>query len=155
MPTTESVGTTLYDVTGLADGNPTVKTLDALEVTPLLTHGTTISQLAGYEKPDPRIFEQACRKAGIEPALESTEDDDGTRCPGVLMIGDELEADYRGSARAGLEPRLLRRHGEFSDGARRVSAEEERETLRQEGVRVISNLDEVVAEVAKRNSHNA
>jgi FMN phosphatase YigB (HAD superfamily) len=65
----------------------TVKTLDALEITPLLTAGTTISQLAGFEKPDPRIFEAACRKAEIEPL-----EDADRRYDGVLMIGDELEA---------------------------------------------------------------
>lgn len=70
----------------LADSG-TVKTLDALEITPLLTARTTISQLAGFEKPDPRIFEAACRKAGIEPS-----EDAERRYEGVLMIGDELEA---------------------------------------------------------------
>ena len=64
-----------------------MRTLDALDITPLLTGGTTISQLAGFEKPDRRIFEQACRQAGIEPS-----EDAEYRYEGVLMIGDELEA---------------------------------------------------------------
>jgi FMN phosphatase YigB (HAD superfamily) len=124
-----------------------VKTLDALEITPLLTHGTTISQLAGYEKPDARIYEQACLQAGITP-----ETDERSRYPGVLMVGDELEADYRGALRAGLEPRLIRRPGDFSDGAKRLSEEEERATLEREGVHVIRTLDDLVAEVTRHNA---
>lgn len=76
-----------------------MKTLDALGITPLLSHGTSISQIAGYEKPDSRIFEAACHAAGIEP--EVTESDihrpegngkEPREFPGVLMIGDEVEA---------------------------------------------------------------
>jgi FMN phosphatase YigB (HAD superfamily) len=130
-----------------------VKTLDALDITPLLTAGTTISQLAGYEKPDPRIYDQACLKAGIIADPSATER--GPRYPGVLMVGDELEADYRGSLRAGLEPRLLRRPGEFSDGAKRLSESEERDMLAREGVHVVRSLDELVAEVSRRNAKEA
>ncbi|KAJ9091089.1 hypothetical protein QFC19_009263 [Naganishia cerealis] len=117
-----------------------LKTLGALGITPLLTHGTTISQVAGYEKPDPRIFQTACRSAGIERCEE-----------GVLMVGDEVEADYHGALRAGLEARLIRRPGEFSDGAKRRSEDEEREMLHRDGVCVIRSLEEVVDEVRERN----
>lgn len=73
----------------------------------------------------------------------------------MLMIGDELEADYRGSLGAGLEARLLRRPGEISEGAKRLSESEEREMLAREGVNVIRSLDELVAEVTRRNAKEA
>lgn len=60
-------------------------------------------------------------------------------------------SDYHGAVRAGLEARLIRRPGEFSDGAKRDSEEAERDMLQQEGVRVIRSLAEVVAEVKQRN----
>lgn len=69
---------------------------------------------------------------------------------GVIMVGDELEADYLGARGAGLEARLIRRPGEWSDGTKRQSEDEE--GLPDKGVRVIRSLDEVVAEVRQRNA---
>jgi FMN phosphatase YigB (HAD superfamily) len=68
-----------------------VKTLHSLEILPdLLTAGTTISQYAGFEKPDRRIFEVACQAAGIPLGPGSGENmGEGS---GVLMVGDELDA---------------------------------------------------------------
>lgn len=68
------------------------------------------------------------------------------------MVGDELEADYHGALRAGLEPRLIRRPGEFSDGAKRLSEAEERATLEREGVQLLRSLDDLLAEISQRNT---
>jgi FMN phosphatase YigB (HAD superfamily) len=68
-----------------------VKTLHSLGILPdLLTAGTTISQYAGFEKPDRRIFEVACETAGVR--LRTGEDGNMGDESGVLMVGDELDA---------------------------------------------------------------
>jgi FMN phosphatase YigB (HAD superfamily) len=68
-----------------------VKTLHSLEILPdLLTAGTTISQYAGFEKPDRRIFEVACQAAGVQ--LRTGEVGNTGEGSGVLMVGDELDA---------------------------------------------------------------
>lgn len=51
---------------------------------------------AGHAKPDPRIFHEACRRAGVSP--EHT-----------LHIGDDLELDVRAARAAGLDALWLRR----------------------------------------------
>jgi hypothetical protein len=56
-----------------------------------------------------------------------------------------INSDYRGATSAGLEARLIRRQGEWSDGAVRTSSED------LEGVRTISSLRDVVEEVRRRN----
>ncbi|BEI82632.1 hypothetical protein CcaverHIS002_0305000 [Cutaneotrichosporon cavernicola] len=108
--------------------------LDALEISQFISCGPTLSWDVEAGKPDKRIYEAACKACGVEPG------------PGVIMVGDELEADYRGSVAAGLEGRLVRRHGEWSDGAVRGHAED------LEGVHVIRSLTEVLDEVKRRNA---
>lgn len=49
-----------------------------------------VSAEEGVEKPDPRIFETACRRLGVEPS----------RC---LMVGDSSSDDVEGARAAGLE----------------------------------------------------
>jgi hypothetical protein len=58
-------------------------------------------------------------------------------------------SDYQGALRAGLEPRLLRRLGRWSEGAKRQS--EEAEGLQEKGVEIIRSLEELVQEVEERN----
>ena len=58
--------------------------------------------------------------------------------------------DYRGALTANLEPRLLRRPGEWSEGAKQES--EDVEQLEKKGIRVIRSLRAVVEEVERRNS---
>jgi len=89
-----------------------------------------ISEREGIEKPMPEIFMRACSQVGVKP--EET-----------LHVGDELEADYRGGAAAGLRTLLLRRLGPDGDGEHK----EEGEDLG--GVQVISSLMEVVNWVQK------
>jgi len=83
---------------------------------------------------------------------------------GVIMVGDELKAyvvgylvqcveewdwwgfsDYHGANSAGLEARLIRRKGEWSDGAVRNSEED------LSGVESIKDINELVEEVKRRN----
>lgn len=58
-------------------------------------------------------------------------------------------SDYKGAIAAGLEARLIRRPGEWSDGAKRSSESEEE--LTKNGVMVIRSLEELVDEVKGRN----
>jgi REG-2-like HAD superfamily hydrolase len=53
-----------------------------------------VSAEEGVEKPDPRIFEMACRRLGVEPS----------RC---LMVGDSSSDDVEGARAAGLGAVLL------------------------------------------------
>ncbi len=52
------------------------------------------SGVVGFEKPDPRIFEMACRLAGVPPAQAS-------------YIGDLPSVDHRGASEAGLDASIL------------------------------------------------
>jgi putative hydrolase of the HAD superfamily len=52
------------------------------------------SQLVGYEKPDPRIFEKALEVCGADPAR-------------TLHVGDLYAADVVGARKAGVHPLLL------------------------------------------------
>lgn len=57
-----------------------------------------ISAEAGVRKPDPRIFHEALRRAGVRPAE-------------ALHVGDLPDEDVEGARRAGLRPVLIeRRH---------------------------------------------
>jgi putative hydrolase of the HAD superfamily len=53
---------------------------------------------AGYDKPNPQIFELALKKANVR-ASES------------IFIGDQYEQDIQGSRAVGMEPVLLDRNG--------------------------------------------
>jgi putative hydrolase of the HAD superfamily len=66
-------------------------------VAPLL-HGVVTSAEAGARKPDPAIFAEALRLAGV-PASKA------------VHVGDSLEDDVAGARAAGIEPVLLRRDG--------------------------------------------
>lgn len=55
-------------------------------------------------------------------------------------------SDFRGSVAAGIEGRLLRRPGEWSDGAVREAEED------VGGVNVVRSLTEVLEEVKRRNA---
>lgn len=57
-------------------------------------------------KPDPRSYRAACGDLGVEPAA-------------TLMVGDSLRHDVRGALDAGLQARLLDRHGRYD--ARRTT----------------------------------
>ncbi len=63
-------------------------------------------------------------------------------CDLWMLIG----RDYGGAVGAGIEGRLIRRQGEWSDGAKRVAEED------LEGVEVITSLKDVIDEVRARRS---
>lgn len=54
-------------------------------------------------------------------------------------------SDFHGATSAGIEARLIRRPGEWSDGAVRDAKEE------LGGVNVVSSLEDIVKEVKQRN----
>ena len=136
-----------------------VKTLESLSILPLLSHPPTLSWDVEVSKPSPGIFEEACQACDEQVG------------EGVIMVGDELKAyvphlqspayvhpvtresesadtnrDYRGARSAELEARLIRRTGEWSDGAARKADED------VEGVETVDSLTRIVEEVRRRNS---
>jgi putative hydrolase of the HAD superfamily len=60
----------------------------------------------GLHKPDPRIFELACERAGVEPAR-------------AAHVGDHQYADVLGAMSAGMVPVLIDRHGGAYSGSER------------------------------------
>jgi HAD superfamily hydrolase (TIGR01509 family) len=60
------------------------------------------SQLVGFEKPDPRIFEVACERLGLDRQE-------------VLYVGDLYEVDVVGARRAGMDVILLDPLGKHRD----------------------------------------
>ncbi|KAK8850741.1 hypothetical protein IAR55_004661 [Kwoniella newhampshirensis] len=118
----------------ISNADPRIlRTLDSLKILPLLSHPPTLSWDVEAAKPSPKIFEAACQACGEEVD------------EGVIMVGDELKADYQGAISASLEARLIRRPGEWSDGAARTAQEE------LQGVHVVQSLEDVVEEVKRRN----
>lgn len=96
--------------TGLADRVPLLVGVDTL----------------GFGKPDPRVFEEACRRLGTEPAR-------------TAYVGDELDVDARAARAAGLVGIWLDR-----PGARRLPVLPQDLAAAQEaGVRVIASLDQL------------
>ena len=96
--------------TGLSGRVPLLVTVDTL----------------GFGKPDPRVFVEACRRLGTDPAR-------------TAYVGDELDVDARAAVAAGLVGIWLDR-----PGARRlVVPEEDLAAARRAGVRVIASLDEL------------
>ena len=69
-------------------------------------HVVICSAEVGLHKPDPRIFELACRRLGVEPAE-------------AAHVGDHYYADVLGAQVAGLRPVLLDRQGVLPAGGRR------------------------------------
>jgi putative hydrolase of the HAD superfamily len=56
------------------------------------------SAMVGLHKPDPRIFELACRRLDVEPAA-------------AVHVGDHYYADVLGAKVSGMTPVLIDRHG--------------------------------------------
>ncbi len=80
----------------------------------------------GVGKPDPRVFLEACRRLGTDPAR-------------TVYVGDELDIDAVAAARVGLVGVWLDR-----PGPRRVPvSHQELETAADSGVRVIRSLVEL------------
>lgn len=71
--------------------------LDGLGLTPLVDTIVTSADV-GMHKPDPRIFELACRRMGVDPGA-------------CAHVGDHYYADVLGAQVAGLTPVLIDRKG--------------------------------------------
>jgi len=63
-------------------------------------------------KPDPEVFQYALEKLGVNQSS-------------AIFIGDEIEADYEGAARAGLAAYLIDREGKAHDKARTITSLED------------------------------
>jgi len=63
-----------------------------------------VSDSAGFEKPDPRIFEYACGLAGVEPRE-------------AVFVGDRLDVDIAGAKAAGMRAVWFNHWGGSLDGA--------------------------------------
>ena len=75
------------------------------------------SAAVGLHKPDPRIFELACERVGVEPGL-------------CAHVGDHYYADVLGARAVDMTPVLIERHGpECShEGVSRISTLDDLET---------------------------
>ena len=86
----------------------------------------------GVGKPDPRVFLEAARRLGTDPAE-------------TLYVGDELDIDAGGAVRAGLQGAWLDR-----PGARRGGAHpEDPAAAEAAGIAVVASLTEVVGLVGQ------
>ncbi len=77
----------------------------------------------GHRKPEKEIFEEACRRFGVQPQ----------EC---LMVGDHPEADVKGALSAGMQAALIDRPGEFK--------------FQIAGVPVLRSLTELLDETFKK-----
>ena len=82
----------------------------------------------GVGKPDPRVFLEACRLLGTDPAQ-------------TLYVGDELDTDGLGAVAAGLRWVWLDRPGARRGG---IHLEDEK-VAREAGVAVVRSLAELTA----------
>jgi putative hydrolase of the HAD superfamily len=60
------------------------------------------SQDSGFNKPHPEIFQEALRRAGVQPSE-------------AVYVGDQYQVDVIGARRAGMKGVLLDRHGYFDE----------------------------------------
>ncbi len=91
-----------------------------LGLTDSIDFAVTSSEV-GCEKPDPRIFAEALKRA------------DDTPPNAALMVGDQIDSDVKGALAAGIQPVLLDRkgyHGDFSEHLRITSLKELTDMLR-------------------------
>ena len=84
---------------------------DQLGLSDSIDFAVTSSEV-GCEKPDPRIFAEALRRAEATPPSNA------------VMVGDQIESDVNGAVAAGIQPVLLDRnsqHNQFSSHPRITS----------------------------------
>ncbi len=87
---------------------------DQLGLSDSIDFAVTSSEV-GCEKPDPRIFAEALRRADSTPPRNA------------VMVGDQIESDINGAMAAGIRPVLLDRksqHNQFSAHPRITSLEQ-------------------------------
>ena len=83
-----------YPLLSLSNGNADLQRVGLAD----LFSGSISAREVGCAKPDPRIFEAACRLLNLEPAQ-------------VLHVGDDFELDVRGARAAGMATAWVRRAG--------------------------------------------
>ena len=81
--------------------------------TPLapLVHEAVLSAAVGMKKPDPRVYELACRRLGVEPSA-------------CLFVGDGGSRELTGASAVGMAAVLIRTPEDVGDDAFRRDAEE-------------------------------
>lgn len=75
--------------------------LNKLGLAPLLQVVMT-SQDVGFNKPQPEIFQEALKRAGVQPSE-------------AVYVGDQYQVDVIGANQAGMKGILLDRHGYFEE----------------------------------------
>lgn len=70
------------------------RVLDGLEPLARLSDSALISSEVGYRKPHPKFYQAVCASLGLPPAS-------------LLFVGDDLENDWQGPRRSGLQAILL------------------------------------------------
>ena len=78
-----------------------VRLLGELKIDHLLDF-VVVSGVCGYEKPDPRIYREALKAAGVSPGE-------------MVHVGDSLHTDVAGARAVGITPVLLDRHRRHPD----------------------------------------
>ncbi|CAL1707493.1 unnamed protein product [Somion occarium] len=106
--------------------------LDDLGITTYLDP-ILISEVEGLEKPSAEIYARACSRASVKRNE-------------TLHVGDELQADFHGARKAGLQALLLRRPGPEGEGEMKEPDEE------LQGVEVAGSLLDVVGRVLRSMS---
>ena len=76
-----------------------------------LVDEAVLSAAVGMKKPDPRVYELACERLGVEPAA-------------CLFVGDGGSRELSGATAVGMEAVLIRTPGDAGDEAFRRDAEE-------------------------------
>jgi putative hydrolase of the HAD superfamily len=114
----------------ITNGDLTFQTakIERIGLAPRIEHVITSGEL-GYAKPDPRIFEHACRVFGVQPS-------------DAAYVGDRLQTDAIGAASAGLLGVWLDRS--------RAATPEQLAAAAASGVRVINGLVELPAALGLR-----
>ncbi|HTB50028.1 MAG TPA: HAD family hydrolase [Solirubrobacteraceae bacterium] len=81
---------------GVVSDGTTVEQLDTLHLLGVLpfVDALAISEDVGHEKPHPAIFETALEALGVEPR-------------DTWYLGDDVEVDYEGADRVGMQPLLV------------------------------------------------
>lgn len=117
-----------YRLIAISNGNADLKTIGLGRYFSVIISAHQV----GMAKPDPAIFQLACREAGLAPSQ-------------VCHIGDDIELDYHAARRAGLQAAWIRRpdlltrrpHGDACAAAQAI------DPVTGEPVRVFTNLHEL------------
>lgn len=130
MPCLQELQHTNLKLGIISNSDPrTMKVMESLGIVPeyISPDSITTSWEVGKAKPSLEIFQAAARKLGVAPHE-------------TLMVGDDLDEDYKGAREAGLQSVLLQRSRHNADYVRRENSKAD-----LQGVRIAASLDEILA----------